>query len=109
MNWIQYRGGKPNIRFWTLDPIDGTKGFLRKEQYTIAFALIENYQVKIAAIDTPDPKSGLINSLDGDYVIAKEVHGGGAWIASLNKVNDEPAWLRMQVSDVNDVCTARVL
>src|SRR3954467_10213668 len=25
--------GEPTATFWTLDPIDGTKGFLRKEQY----------------------------------------------------------------------------
>ncbi len=27
-------------RYWTLDPIDGTKGFLRGEQYAIALALV---------------------------------------------------------------------
>ena len=36
-----YEGGKEG-RFWTLDPIDGTKGFLRKEQYAVALALIDN-------------------------------------------------------------------
>ncbi len=28
--------------FWALDPIDGTKGFLRREQYCVALALLEN-------------------------------------------------------------------
>ena len=28
--------------YWTLDPIDGTKGFLRGDQYSIALALIEH-------------------------------------------------------------------
>jgi 3'(2'), 5'-bisphosphate nucleotidase len=28
--------------FWTLDPIDGTKGFLRGGQYAVALALIQN-------------------------------------------------------------------
>lgn len=39
--WID-RGGATDFthRFWTLDPIDGTKGFLRKEQYAISLALI---------------------------------------------------------------------
>ena len=27
--------------FWTLDPIDGTKGFLRRQQYAIALAYVE--------------------------------------------------------------------
>ena len=33
-------GGGSSGRFWTLDPIDGTKGFLRRQQYAIALALI---------------------------------------------------------------------
>src|SRR6478736_7127306 len=33
--------------FWTLDPIDGTKGFLRREQYAVAFGLIENGRVQL--------------------------------------------------------------
>jgi len=40
--WIDYGNGKPNRkRFWTLDPIDGTKGFLRGDQYALCLALIE--------------------------------------------------------------------
>jgi 3'-phosphoadenosine 5'-phosphosulfate (PAPS) 3'-phosphatase len=27
-------------RFWTLDPIDGTKGFLRRQQYAVPSAAI---------------------------------------------------------------------
>ncbi|MCR5164018.1 MAG: 3'(2'),5'-bisphosphate nucleotidase [Thermoguttaceae bacterium] len=41
-------------RFWTLDPIDGTKGFLRKEQYATALALIENGQVTLGFLTTPN-------------------------------------------------------
>lgn len=41
-------------RFWTLDPIDGTKGFLRGDHYAIALALIENSEVKAAALACPN-------------------------------------------------------
>src|SRR3954469_16735558 len=35
-HWINRgNGSKYTSRFWTLDPIDGTKGFLRKEQYAV--------------------------------------------------------------------------
>lgn len=34
--------GGASGRFWTLDPIDGTKGFLRQDQYAVALALIED-------------------------------------------------------------------
>ncbi|GBC60488.1 3'(2'),5'-bisphosphate nucleotidase [Desulfonema ishimotonii] len=41
-------------RFWTVDPIDGTKGFLREEQYAIALALVENGQVVLGVLGCPD-------------------------------------------------------
>ncbi|HOW69778.1 MAG TPA: 3'(2'),5'-bisphosphate nucleotidase [Phycisphaerae bacterium] len=41
-------------RFWTLDPIDGTKGFLRGEQYAIALALIEEGQVTLGVLGCPN-------------------------------------------------------
>ena len=41
-SWIDYGAGEPSNRFWTLDPIDGTKGFLRGNQYAIALARISD-------------------------------------------------------------------
>lgn len=40
--------------FWTLDPVDGTKGFLRGEQYAIALALIEKGEVKLGILGCPN-------------------------------------------------------
>src|SRR5689334_5831245 len=53
--WID-RGGASHYhdRFWTLDPIDGTKGFLRGEQYAVALALIIEGQVAVAALACPN-------------------------------------------------------
>lgn len=45
-------GGKTG-RHWTLDPIDGTKGFLRNDQYAIALALIENGEVILGVLGCP--------------------------------------------------------
>lgn len=50
---IDLGGKEPASRFWTLDPIDGTKGFLRGEQFAIALALIENGRVRLAVIGCP--------------------------------------------------------
>lgn len=44
--------GNPD-RFWTLDPIDGTKGFLRGDQYAIALALIEQGQIQLGILGCP--------------------------------------------------------
>ena len=41
-------------RYWTLDPIDGTKGFLRGEQYAIALALIEQGEVLLGVLGCPN-------------------------------------------------------
>ena len=44
----------PNRRWWTLDPVDGTKGFLRNEQYAIALALVEDGEVVLGVMGCPN-------------------------------------------------------
>lgn len=39
---------------WTLDPIDGTKGFLRGEQYAVCLALIVNARVQLGVMGCPN-------------------------------------------------------
>lgn len=39
---------------WTLDPIDGTKGFLRGEQYAVCLALIVDAEVKLGVMGCPN-------------------------------------------------------
>lgn len=51
--WINHGNGDPSERFWTLDPIDGTKGFLRGDQYAIALALIEQGEIKVGILGCP--------------------------------------------------------
>ena len=41
-------------RYWTLDPIDGTKGFLRGDQYAIALGLIEHGEVVLGVLGCPN-------------------------------------------------------
>ncbi len=51
------RGGHPGGRrgrFWMLDPVDGTKGFLRGEQYAVALALIADGEVAVAVLGCPN-------------------------------------------------------
>ncbi|KAI0368176.1 3',5'-bisphosphate nucleotidase [Pilatotrama ljubarskyi] len=48
-----YDGGRTG-RFWTLDPIDGTKGFLRGEQYAVCLALIVDARVELGVIGCPN-------------------------------------------------------
>lgn len=49
--------GEPNgddRGFWTLDPIDGTKGFLRGEQYCVSLAYIRKGRVEIGVLGCPN-------------------------------------------------------
>ncbi len=41
-------------RYWTLDPIDGTKGFLRGDQYAVALGLIEDGEVVLGVLGCPN-------------------------------------------------------
>lgn len=41
-------------RIWALDPIDGTKGFLRGGQYAVCLGLMEDGDVKAGAIGCPN-------------------------------------------------------
>jgi HAL2 family 3'(2'),5'-bisphosphate nucleotidase len=55
LRWID-RGNTSatHPRQWVLDPVDGTKGFLRAEQYAIALALLVDGQVQVAALACPN-------------------------------------------------------
>ncbi len=48
------RPGGPTGKFWVLDPIDGTKGFLRGDQYAIALGLIVDGQVVLGVLGCPN-------------------------------------------------------
>ena len=53
VQWINQGNGKVGPRYWTLDPIDGTKGFLRQDQYAVALALVEEGEVKVGVLACP--------------------------------------------------------
>ncbi len=75
--WIDYGGAKDyTSRFWTLDPIDGTKGFLRGGQYAIALALILDGQVAAAVLGCPNLGPTLdADRGDGSLFVALKGHG----------------------------------
>lgn len=53
-SWIDFSSNSIADRFWTVDPIDGTKGFLRADQYAIALALVERGVVKLGILACPN-------------------------------------------------------
>ncbi len=92
-----YAGG-PEGRFWTLDPIDGTKGFLRGEQYAVALGLIEYGEVLLGVVGCPDlPLDWRIQEGERGCVLSA-VKGEGASARPLT--HNTPK--KIQVSDIND-------
>lgn len=67
-------------RFWTLDPIDGTKGFLRGQHYAVALALIVDGRIELAALGCPN--LGTVFEADrgaGTVLTAIRGHGVQQW------------------------------
>jgi len=67
-------------RFWTVDPIDGTKGFLRGDQYAVALALIEAGRVVLGVLGCPNFNPGKWGT---NGAIFYAVAGGGAFAAPI--------------------------
>lgn len=98
--WIDHGSATARSqRFWTLDPIDGTKGFLRKEQYAIALALIVDGVVELGVLGCPNfPVPGCAAD---EGTLAWAVRGQGAWMQALD-VSARPSdqWMPVRVSAV---------
>lgn len=98
-DWID-RGGASEYspRFWTLDPIDGTKGFLRKEQYAISLALIIDGVIEVGVLGCPNMPSGDPSSPDG--VLAWAIRGHGAWAQPLDRPDHAPTGIQVSATDM---------
>jgi 3'(2'), 5'-bisphosphate nucleotidase len=103
--WIDWGSGDPGERFWTLDPVDGTKGFLRGEQYAVALALIERGVVVLGALACPNLGTDGSPNQEGEGCAALAIRGQGAWIEPLQGGARRP----LRVSAREEPAAARVL
>ena len=81
---IDRGGGEVGERFWTLDPIDGTKEFLRGGPYAIALALIVDGEVKLGVLGCPDLPQKLDDRQAQSGCLFVAERGKGAWMLSLD-------------------------
>lgn len=86
LGWIDHGNGEASARYWTLDPIDGTKGFLRQDQYAVALALVENGDIKVGVLACP------ALSFDGGEpgLLLVAVRGEGATMMPLTGGQPQP-------------------
>ena len=95
LGWID-RGGasESSSRFWTLDPIDGTKGFLRGEQYAVSLALIVDGQIQVGILGCPN-----LSTVDAwDHrkgALFSAIRGSGAELRPLDDPEVSPQTVRV--------------
>ena len=78
--------GGPEGRHWILDPVDGTLGFVRGDQYAIALALMDQGKLVLGAMGCPNmPKSGDVLEFNDAYsygfsprTVSKMLAGGSS-------------------------------
>lgn len=106
--WIDWGAASPANRFWTLDPIDGTKGFIRGDQYAVALALIENGEVQIGVLGCPNLTDGSKSEPGGAGTLMVAVKGQGTWLTDLAE-GEQKDWQRIQVSPRANPSEARLM
>lgn len=98
-------------RIWALDPIDGTKGFLRGDQYAVCLALIIDGEVQVGVIGCPNLPHSLRdpNSKKGGLFTA--IKGHGSYFQDLNSDITYPLDISQKISVHNEfgLDKARVL
>jgi 3'(2'), 5'-bisphosphate nucleotidase len=104
---IDRGAGVPPATFWTLDPVDGTKGFLRNDQYAVALALVDRGEVKIGALGCPELEHASTVAKGGAGSLVVAARGEGTWTQPLG---DETAiWRHLRVSQIHEAEDARLL
>ncbi|KAJ3852992.1 hypothetical protein EV368DRAFT_73725 [Lentinula lateritia] len=84
-----HEGGRSG-RMWTIDPIDGTKGFLRGEQYAVCLALIVDAQVQVGVLGCPNLPLNLSKPDEDKGCLFVAVRGQGAQQLKLTGVDPTP-------------------
>jgi 3'(2'), 5'-bisphosphate nucleotidase len=97
IDYGNHNGGSTG-RFWTLDPIDGTKGFLRGEQYAIALALVEKGEVVLGVLGCPNLPVDANRPDEAKGCLFIAVKGQGAKIRSF----DDPTEIQINVTNIGD-------
>lgn len=105
LDWIDRGTGQIHDRYWTLDPIDGTKGFVRGDQYAIALALIEDGVIKLGVMACPALSVNPLAENTEQGVVFVAVQGAGATQISLKTGKNHP----MQVAQPKSTTDLRLI
>ena len=92
-------------RFWTLDPIDGTKGFLRGEQYAISLALVIDGELTVGILGCPNLDIDS-NEISDSGTLLYAIKGEGAFRVRLDDPDAGP--VSIHVSQTTDPAQTRL-
>jgi len=107
-SWIDFGSSSITDRFWALDPIDGTKGFLRGEQYAIALALIEKGIVKLGVLACPNLYADVHHPFGEKGCLFLALKGRGSFQMDTGGANKRPIFVSKVTSPSEAVITESV-
>lgn len=97
-----YAGGASGL-MWALDPIDGTKGFLRGGQYAVCLGLIKDAKVVLGVIGCPNLPVEPSDPKGPRGVLFSAVTGCGAFSQPLDGPDELPKRISMnKVTDAKE-------
>ncbi|MGK7940313.1 MAG: 3'(2'),5'-bisphosphate nucleotidase [Crocosphaera sp.] len=102
INWINWGNGSVEERYWTLDPIDGTKGFIRQAQYAVALALVEAGEIKLGILACPafpranGDKGVIFLAIRGEGTVEIPLEGGMAQSIRVDPSSEFPELYRIE-------------
>lgn len=101
--WIDLGGADASgDLYWTLDPIDGTKGYLRGGQYAVALGLIQEGRVVMGLLACPS----MAYCKGGYGVLGWAIRGQGAHAGAIGKQAVDLG--RVRVSQLSEPAHARI-
>lgn len=103
--WIDHKGDPAQEFVWTIDPIDGTKGFVRREQYAVAIGVLRAGAPWAGVLVCPNLPVDPAQPAGGRGVLFAAARGRGATAAPLDGGPPRP----VHVSDFADPARVRVL
>jgi 3'(2'), 5'-bisphosphate nucleotidase len=107
-SWIDFGSNSVSGRFWALDPIDGTKGFLRGDQYAIALALIEKGRVKLGILACPNLYADIHHPSGEKGCLFLALKGNGSFQMDRWGVNKRPIFVSKVTNPSEAVITESV-
>ncbi len=95
--------------YWTLDPIDGTKGFLRGGQYAISLSYISHGEVLLGVLGCPNLGADFTTTfdqpaIDGTIFFAQR-HAGAFWVPTSDATSNP---VPMRVTSSTDIAMMRI-